>query len=229
MVSSKEAAEDLQSVLAEVDDLAKELLSAGDWSARNAVEERIETAQLALLVSAIERLAPSNEAYGTALNGGWAEDRAKRIKRLHGVVFALQKDYAKGRLRGYEAIVRGEIFQDLLDAAERIAADGTYGKDAAANLAGPVLENHLRKLAAKHNISDRLPDGVKPKPTSVLAADLAKTQPAPAISKQTEKEIAAWLGIRNSAAHGKFADYDVKQVELMVDGIRGFINRYPAP
>ena len=42
------------------------------------------------------------------------------------------------------------------------------------------------------------------------------------------KQVTAWLGLRNSAAHGDYGDYDEVTVKGMIDGVREFAFRYPA-
>ncbi len=42
------------------------------------------------------------------------------------------------------------------------------------------------------------------------------------------KQVSAWMGLRNSAAHGDYGDYDKQQVRLLIDGVRDFMLKYPA-
>ena len=58
-----------------------------------------------------------------------------------------------------------------------------------------------------------------------LNAELAKRKKYQA---NEQKQITAWLGIRNDAAHGDYDKYSKEQVVLMVAGIRDFIARNPA-
>ena len=43
-----------------------------------------------------------------------------------------------------------------------------------------------------------------------------------------QKNVTAWYDLRTKAAHGKYKEYNKEQVDLMVQGIRGFITRNPA-
>ncbi len=43
-----------------------------------------------------------------------------------------------------------------------------------------------------------------------------------------QKNVTAWLDLRNKAAHGEYGKYEADQVGLMIDGIRDFITRHPA-
>lgn len=43
-----------------------------------------------------------------------------------------------------------------------------------------------------------------------------------------QKQVTAWLDLRNNAAHGNYAKYTQEQVDLMISGIQNFIARNPA-
>ena len=47
-------------------------------------------------------------------------------------------------------------------------------------------------------------------------------------NKLEQKTVTAWLGLRNSAAHGKYDDYDDRQVASFIQGLRDFMIRHPA-
>jgi hypothetical protein len=97
-------------------------------------------------------------------------------------------------------------------------------KDPSAVLAGGVLEEHLRQLCAKYTIL--VTDGSgHPRKADALNADLAK---AAAYSKLDQKNVTAWLGLRNDAAHGKYGAYKADQVGLLIQSVRDFITRVPA-
>ncbi len=51
---------------------------------------------------------------------------------------------------------------------------------------------------------------------------------ASAYSGLDQKNVTAWLGLRNKAAHGQYADYQKDQVALMIDAVRNFMSRHPA-
>ena len=66
---------------------------------------------------------------------------------------------------------------------------------------------HSRPLAKK---SDR------------LNADLAKAE---VYSKLDQKQITAWLDLRNNAAHGKYGEYTEQQVNQLQSGVIEFMAR----
>jgi hypothetical protein len=102
-------------------------------------------------------------------------------------------------------------------------------KDAAAVKCGSELEKHLRKLCVSNGIDVLLlPGGTgdpQPKKAERLNTDLAALN---VYGKQEQKEVTAWLGLRNSAAHGEYHTYTQEQVALMIQGVREFLSRYPA-
>ena len=96
-------------------------------------------------------------------------------------------------------------------------------KDAAAVVVGSVLEEHLRQLAGLHNVATGA--GPKPKKADAINADLVK---AGVYDQLEQKSVTAWLGLRNSAAHGNYDEYDKGQVEALLSGVREFMIRHPA-
>jgi hypothetical protein len=58
-----------------------------------------------------------------------------------------------------------------------------------------------------------------------MNADLAK---ASAYNLTVQKQVTAWAGIRNDAAHANYSNYDAQQVKLMIQGVRDFVAKYPA-
>ena len=97
-------------------------------------------------------------------------------------------------------------------------------KDPAAVLAGSTLEAHLRKLCDKHGVVP-VSGSDKPKKADTLNAELKK---AGAYNKLDQKNVTAWLDIRNKAAHGRYGEYTKEQVKLLINSVRDFINRHPA-
>lgn len=82
--------------------------------------------------------------------------------------------------------------------ADHLTANGH--KDAAAVLAGSTLEAHLRQLCSKQGVSTTF-SGI-PMKVDTINAELVK---AGAYSKLDQKNITAWLGLRNDAAHGNYS------------------------
>ena len=101
-------------------------------------------------------------------------------------------------------------------------------KDPAAVVAGSVLEEHLRQLCQKNSIpiETAKPDGsLVPLKADALNSELAR---ANVYSKLDQKNITAWLDLRNKAAHGKYAEYTEAQVDNMLRAVAEFIGRTPS-
>jgi hypothetical protein len=87
-----------------------------------------------------------------------------------------------------------------------------------------VLEGHLRKLTAKHGIAVEKADGASKK-ADTLNADLGREE---IYTKLVQKQVTAWLDLRNRAAHGKYDEYDDGQVAALIRDVRDFMIRHPA-
>lgn len=177
------------------------------------------TKLLTLLESTFRRLIP-DAGYGRTPQKTIAgvQGDTYPIMTYAGMLAALREDYIAGRLQAIRELIQADLFSDFLEMAEHLLSEGM--KDPAAMLTGAVLEEHLRKLCQKHN----LPLPAKPK-LDTMNADLAK---AGIYGKNDQKQITAWAGIRNDAAHGDFAKYDAAKVDLMIQGIRMFLANNPA-
>ncbi|MEO6331517.1 MAG: hypothetical protein ABIV11_04180 [Gemmatimonadaceae bacterium] len=138
-----------------------------------------------------------------------------------GVAKSLLSDIRDDYLAAHEELIHGEVFGDFLEMAEHLAAAGY--KDAAAVIAGSTLESHLRQLCVKNGLGPSA-SGL-PKKADTINAELTKQG---AYTKLDQKNVTAWLGLRNDAAHGNYAAYDASQVTLLVASVRDFITRHPA-
>ncbi|MFH1893780.1 MAG: hypothetical protein ABIK83_13995 [Candidatus Zixiibacteriota bacterium] len=101
-------------------------------------------------------------------------------------------------------------------------ADSGY-KDAAAVIAGSALEAHLRQLCQRYHV-DSEAKGIRKK-VDLINSELSK---AVAYSKGDQKNVTAWLDLRNKAAHGDYGAYTKDQVALLIASVRDFITRHPA-
>lgn len=181
---------------------------------------------IALMLSTIDRLAPPNSTYRKVFDNAPVSADGSYFagfhKTLHGTLSALKADYQNGNLRSVGEIIRSDVFTDFLEMADYLLQE-RY-KDPAAVITGSVLEEHLRCLCDKTGISTTKPDGSQKKAES-MNTDLAA---AIAYSKLDQKNVTAWLDLRNKAAHGKYAEYNEQQVALLIQSIRDFITRVPA-
>ncbi|MDQ3539160.1 MAG: hypothetical protein M3440_00590, partial [Chloroflexota bacterium] len=90
-----------------------------------------------------------------------------------------------------------------------------------------VLEERLRQLCRKNDIATELqtPNGPKSKKAEAMNTDLAQAR---VYDKLNQKNVTAWLDLRNKAAHGHYTQYDTAQVEQLLRAVSDFTARFPA-
>jgi hypothetical protein len=183
------------------------------------------------VIAASERLLPKESAYARQ-----AEDAIRRhprsgqitnpggvVLRLFEILHAYSEDVEAGFLQELEASISTGVFADFLGMADHVLSE--IHRTPAAVIAGFTLEEHLRKMCKARSISTNGRGG-KPKTAEALNTDLAK---AGTYSGKSEgKDVTAWIGRRNDAAHGQHDEYTDAQVNLMIEGIRAFLSRHPA-
>jgi hypothetical protein len=163
-----------------------------------------------ILAATLGRLAPVNSPYRDAMS----QIMAHKV----GALRALRRDYEAGHLATVQSLVRAEVFGDFLEMAEHLLQQGY--KDPCAVLVGGVLENHLRSLCHSRGIDVHISG--KPKKADSMNSDLAS---ADAYSKLDQKNVTAWLDLRNKAAHGHYVEYNADQVQTLLFGVREFAAR----
>lgn len=144
-----------------------------------------------------------------------------KLRHIIGTINALKSDLENDYLKSFSDIVQSELFSDYLEMADYLLSEGY--KDPSAVLIGSTLEVHLRELCVSNKIEIEVTNnkGNKiPKKADSMNVDLAK---AGIYSSAYQKQIVAWLDLRNKAAHGKYSDYKIEEVSLMLQGIRQFI------
>ena len=136
------------------------------------------------------------------------------------ILDALKDEIEHDWLVSIKQLVTAEVFSDFLDMSKHLL-DQKY-KDPAAVMIGSVLEQHLRLLCNTHRVDDFVIKGGDnvPKKADLMNVDLVK---AGVYQLTYQKLITAWLGLRNSAAHGKYEDYNLGQIQNMYDGVSLFI------
>jgi len=164
------------------------------------------------IVSApIKRLPPSGSPYAEAVT----------LKGKIGSLRALRRDYDEGYLSSVQGLIRAELFADFLEMAEHLLDQGY--KDPSAVLIGGVLEEHLRALCSVRSIP--LSVSGKPKKADSMNNELTAVG---AYNKLDQKNVTAWLDLRNKAAHGQYQQYTLEQVRTMLSGVREFASRVVA-
>lgn len=197
-------------------------------SAKPNSHNELPAQQVALIVTkskaAVERITGANSEYYKDIENSLKKkyfSYAGYLPYVMGTISALRSDIDNGYLKSLSEIIQSEVFSDYLDMAEHLLQEGY--KDPSAVLIGSTLEVHLRELCIANDISIETLNSKEKliaKKADVMNADLAKSN---VYSGLYQKQIIAWLGIRNSAAHGKYDEYSTEEIKLMLQGIRQFI------
>ena len=176
----------------------------------------------------VHKIAESDSPYVKEVDSASGESWATSYKAeiVIGILLGLRDELTIGALDSAPELVRGELFEDFLEMAEYLANEGY--KDAAAVIAGSSLEAHLRRLAQKHGIEIAIIEaGTKTryKKAEILNQDLYK---AKTYSPFDQKQITAWLDLRNNAAHGNYSNYASNQVMQLIEWTKDFISKNSA-
>ena len=130
-----------------------------------------------------------------------------------GILRALKEEIESGFIDQIKDLVTAEVFTDFLDMAEHLLKNGY--KDPAASLIGAVLENGLRKIAAKKNLPVKSGDDISSLNT--------KLSDSGTYNRLVQQQIQTWKKVRDSAAHGRFEEYKREDVETMTEGVKRFL------
>lgn len=137
------------------------------------------------------------------------------FQRMFGLISSAYEEWSKGILKDIHYIVAAETFDDFLDHATEYHKANK--KNEAAILASSVLEDTIKKIAIKNNITTK---GVSLEPLieSLISSDI--------FTVVKGKRIKAYAGIRNKAMHAEFDEFDIRDVGEMIKGIRELIENY---
>ncbi|HEX9927952.1 MAG TPA: HEPN domain-containing protein [Pyrinomonadaceae bacterium] len=133
-----------------------------------------------------------------------------------GILKSAKDDYENGYLFDTRTLIEAEIFSDLIEHSEELFKKGYYQTSAV--IAGCVLEDALRKLCQKNNITFPKKPTIEP-----MNVELAKI----GLYNQFIKDKVSSLGkLRNHAAHGEWTEFNEKDVEDMIRDVRRFMEDY---
>lgn len=130
-----------------------------------------------------------------------------------GILRAVLEDIENGYLSTLKELAAAEVSSDFLDQANYLLKNGYFIP--AASLAGAVLENGLRSLAERKNITVKTKDSL-----SALNSRLADKN---VYSRLRQKQIGVWIDVRNAADHGEFKKVTENDVAELVRGVQNFL------
>lgn len=154
------------------------------------------------------------------LNSGWNDDfLCERLRPLmESFALAVESGWLGGPTLRRQAEL--EVVSDILEQAEQLLRDEAVHPAGPAMIVGAALEEFLRTWIEDEALSI---GSQKPGMNSYAGALRA----AERISKQDVKDITAWAGTRNSAAHGQWDEVgDPARVRLMLEGVNLFMRKH---
>lgn len=137
-------------------------------------------------------------------------------QQAFGVLLSAREDFKSGAIFNIRRLIEAEVFDEFLEQAEHLLKAGYF--QPAAVVIGSVLEDGVRKLCQANDI----PTNEKPK-LDWMNSELAKKA---IYSKLIQKRITAIADLRNSAAHGKWDEFDRSDVEAMLRDVRDIMTKY---
>ncbi|MBU2886095.1 hypothetical protein KO507_10015 [Gilvimarinus agarilyticus] len=176
-------------------------------------------------LSFLGNLFGSDHSYYLEFNRAVSDPMVRATECGIGIMQAVHAELAGGWLTSARSLIAAEVFSDFIEMADHLLAEGY--KDATAVILGGVLEEHLRTLASAKRIevSTEKNGTLIPKKADRINSDLAT---AGVYSKLDQKNVTAWLGLRNCAAHAKYDEYSVDQVRIMRASLVDFMARNSA-
>jgi len=129
-----------------------------------------------------------------------------------GVLESAYDDFNSGLLEDTKAMITAEVFTDFIEQAEYLLSEG-YKMPAAVLMRG-VLEDSLRTLCKKAQIVLSEKSKLDRMNTELVKAEI--------YNKNVQKQVTAWAGIGNSAAHIKIDEFSETDVKNMISGIISF-------
>lgn len=171
-------------------------------------------------LSFILSLYGENHPYYKDFNQNVVGSKPSDTERGLGILKSIKNEIDNGWLISLKGLVSSEIFSDFMEMADHLLKENY--KDPAAVMIGSVLEEHLRQLCNKKSIPTENPKSGRPKKADLLNSELTG---AGVYNKLDQKNVTAWLDLRNKAAHGKYSEYNQQQVEFMMQTVAEFITR----
>lgn len=138
-------------------------------------------------------------------------EQASQVQAIEGFLIGALDDLENGFLIGQEFLIASDVFDSVIEEAKYLLKAGY--KDPAAILGRVVLENALKRIARVENIADNAK-------ASIINDELKKAGRYP---QPQWRQVQTWLDIGNSAAHGRFDEYDTSSIENLLLGIEQFL------
>lgn len=184
----------------------------------NEIFKELESSSLSFIINLYGEKHPYFETFKKNANN----PKPEYVQAGRGILNSIKTEIEMGWLTTVKGLVTAEIFTDFIETAEYLL-EQKY-KDPAAVIIGSVLEEHLRQLCRKFNLSVEENKNGK---TSFKKADTLNGELGNAgiYNKLDQKNITAWFDLRNKAAHGNYSEYTIEQVHILLNGVMDFLSR----
>ena len=188
-----------------------------------------KTALIGKCKAAVVRITGVNSEYNKEIERILEKQGVKlgsRLRQIIGITEALRDDLRNDFLKTLSELIHSEVFADYLEMATYLLSEGY--KDASAVIIGSTLESHLKKICDKSGIDKSFLNSKGKeihKKADTINSELCKLG---VYNMTYQKQITAWLDLRNNAAHGKYSEYKDEEVKLMLSGINHFMIQFPA-
>ncbi len=137
------------------------------------------------------------------------------VQKVYGLLASAKEEWEHGLLGKIEYIVAAATFDDFIDhAAEYHKANK---KIESSVLASAVLEDTVKKVAAKHNIAT---SGISLEP---LIDALVKSN---VFTPVKAKRVKGYAAVRNHALHAEWDKFDITDVGDLIKGTRELIEEF---
>jgi hypothetical protein len=169
---------------------------------------RMATGPRSAFTQQVETLAPTSDWYEAAQLAAIMQAFISHLERGLGGAISVER---KAKL---------DVVSDLLEQSYHLLEDKSVHPAAPAVLIGATLEEFLRDWIDSSGLSlgNRKPS-LQNYATVLAEADL--------ITRQDVKDITAWGGLRNHAAHGEWVEVqDPSRIKLMLEGVNLFMRKY---
>jgi hypothetical protein len=186
---------------------------------RNSMHESY--AWLSAAANLIKIIAPVGSSYIEECNRVYDDKRmqsdvpSRAIQRMYGALKAASDDWEHGLLRRVEYIAAAATFDDFLDHAAMYHKGNK--KIEASVLASAVLEDSVKRIAGRNQLQ------IGGRSLEQLIDELVAAQVFTLVKGKRVKGFAA---VRNSALHGEWDKFDIRDVGELITGTRELIDSF---
>jgi len=137
------------------------------------------------------------------------------VQRMFGLLEAAHEDWKSGFANKLEFTIAAATFDDFLDHAEQYHKSNK--KKESAVLGSAVLEDTIKKIASKSNIS-----AAGQSLEELINALVKKGVFTPVKSKR----VKVWASVRNHTFHAEWDKFDIRDVGELIKGLRELIEDF---